>query len=140
MQKIKSKILNSVKNHRLSMSSPIGNSLSLELASWCSPTDDCDVNYSRRIRDLSKGVKQELYKLLNKQTVFNPTHSIVNFSIKNAGMNPNKKSYCNCSIILFIKKEVTNIDYVKNRAEELLVKIVEDVLEKSRYFMFTSRK
>ena len=74
--------------------------LYLNISAWGEPLIENDVNYKSVIRQLDKIVRNTLYKDLDSN-LFQTKRSIVDFDMRESGIEFGKRSYMNCEITLF---------------------------------------
>ena len=66
---------------------------------------------------------------------------IVDLDIRTSGIRPNKRSYMNCEITLFLnKEEPIKSDNIKVAVQSLLNNVITDSLKVSPYFNFYKTK
>jgi hypothetical protein len=82
--------------------------LYISLSTWAQPRNDSDENYGRLIKDIGKRLRQSLYNILSAdtETEFIKERSIVDLDMRESGVKYGKRSFMNCEITLFMKREI----------------------------------
>jgi|TARA_B100000073_G_scaffold329657_1_gene317446 hypothetical protein len=110
-------------------------SIYINIASWFSPLEE-EENWERVVGQLKRQIKYNItdvpiteYFLSNKQ--------IVDLDIRTSGIRKNKRSYMNCEITLFLKKEEDiKSNGIKSLVKNLLGDIISKTLTPSKKFNF----
>tara|TARA_R110002051_G_scaffold323438_1_gene417040 strand:+ start:5465 stop:5896 length:432 start_codon:yes stop_codon:yes gene_type:complete len=110
-------------------------SIYINISSWFSPLSEDD-NWVRVVGQLKREIKYAIidvpitnYFLSNKQ--------IIDLDIRTSGIRKNKRSYMNCEITLFLKKEEDiKSQGIKNLVQNLLGDIISKTLTPSKKFNF----
>jgi len=110
-------------------------SIYINISSWFSPLSEDD-NWSRVVGQLKREIKYTIidvpitnYFLSNKQ--------IIDLDIRTSGIRKNKRSYMNCEITLFLKKEEDiKSQGIKSLVQNLLGDIITKTLTPSKKFNF----
>ena len=110
-------------------------SIYINIASWFSPLEE-EENWERVVGQLKRQIKYNItdvpiteYFLSNKQ--------IVDLDIRTSGIRKNKRSYMNCEITLFLKKEEDiESNGIKSLVKNLLGDIISKTLTPSKKFNF----
>jgi len=114
-------------------------SIYLNLSSWFTPLTESE-NWDRVVGKLKKKIK---YNILDTSSteIFIDNKNIVDLDIRTSGIKKGKRSYMNCEITLFLKKE-SNIKSKKvvENAGNVLNKIIDDTLTHSSDFHFYPTK
>jgi hypothetical protein len=114
-------------------------SIYLNISSWFSPNTYSD-NWDRVIGKLKRKIKYNILETTNPDLFLSNKH-IVDLDIRPSGIKENKRSYMNCEITLFLKKE-ENIKSknIEGNAEQVLNSIIEETLNPFGDFNFYSTK
>ena len=110
-------------------------SIYVNISSWFSPLQEDD-NWDRVVGHLKREIKYTMsevpitdYFLSNKQ--------IVDLDIRTSGIRKNKRSYMNCEITLFLKKEEDiKSNNIRSLVKNLLTDIIAKTLTPSKKFNF----
>jgi hypothetical protein len=110
-------------------------SIYINISSWFSPLSEDD-NWTRVVGQLKREIKYTIidvpitnYFLSNKQ--------IIDLDIRTSGIRKNKRSYMNCEITLFLKKEEDiKSQGIKSLVQNLLGDIITKTLTPSKKFNF----
>ncbi len=117
--------------------------LYINVSAWAQPKVEGDLNYSRIIRDIDKGVRQEIYNQLNSDitTPFIKERTIVDFDIRESGVKYGKRSFTNCEVTLFMKYEIpVNSDDLKPNVYRIIGNVIKNVLDSNKNFKFHKKK
>ncbi len=117
--------------------------LYINVSAWAQPKVEGDLNYSRIIRDIDKGVRQEIYNQLNLDitTPFIKERTIVDFDIRESGVKYGKRSFTNCEVTLFMKYEIpVNSDDLKPNVYRIIGNVIKNVLDSNKNFKFHKKK
>ena len=114
-------------------------SIYLNISSWFSPIHQSE-NWDRIVGKLKRKIK---YNILESSCpdLFLPNKHIVDLDIRTSGIRENKRSYMNCEITLFLKRE-ENIKskVIEGNAGEVLTSIINETLNQSLDFKFYPTK
>jgi len=109
-------------------------SLYLNLQTWVEPKYESD-NWSRVIMNMSRSVKHSIYNNLDT-SLFNKNY-IVDLDLRSSGIQPNKKSFMNLEINLYL---VESMDFksnqIKKSLKSLVKQIYSEVLNNNTHFDF----
>jgi len=108
------------------------NSISLKIESWCTPKTDCEINYAKHIRVMSKRIKQMTYNNMGK--IKCDKYYIVDLDIRSSGVIYGKKSYMSCNIMLFNMAKDIEIDI------DLYLSLFENIIKNDEYLEYTPQK
>lgn len=115
-------------------------SVYINISGWGELYNDEDVDYNKVIRHTRKKLKQQIFKHANKD-LFNLKKTIIDFNMRESGINYGKKSYMSCEINLFQNKNFNIFSSELHKAlEEILNIITLDNLNKHDYFKFYKTK
>lgn len=116
----------------------------LTISSWAEPKSESDNGYRRPIGDLIKSVRQKTYTHFNNNdinTIFSNERTIIDLDIKESGVRFGKRSFMNCDLTLFLIDEIPmTSECVRDKIDELLSMLINDVFEKNKTFDFHLRK
>lgn len=114
--------------------------LYLNISAWGEPLIENDVNYKSVIRKLDKIVRNTLFDNLDSN-LFQIKRSIVDFDMRESGIEFGKRSYMNCEITLFQKNSFKLQEkIIKDNLDVMLNTIITDVLDNNIYFEFHKTK
>jgi hypothetical protein len=109
-------------------------SLYLNLQTWAEPKDESD-NWPRVIMNMNRSVKHSIYNNLDT-SLFNKNY-IVDLDLRSSGIHPNKKSFMNLEINLYLTE---NMDFksseIKKSLKNLVKRIYSEVLNNNSHFDF----
>jgi hypothetical protein len=145
MKKGKELKLNKFKNYKTILGSidyKNPKALYISISTWASPKSEVSLNYNREIKNLDKEIRRTLYSLMSSQdSLFLKDESIVDLDIRESGIKFGKKSFTNCEITLFLKKEIPiNSDKVIETSNDIFNKMINNVFEKNKIFSFHKKK
>lgn len=100
-------------------------SIYLNIQSWVSPKDEIDNNL-RVVSDLSKGVKNSVYEMLDRG-IFKENY-IVDLDLRTSGIVYGKKSFMNLEITFFINGV---IDFKDPKIKFSLKRICKEIYQKN---------
>ena len=109
--------------------------LYLNISAWGDPLVEGLTNYSGVIRSIDKSIRNVIYKNLNDK-LFHKKRTIVDFDMRESGIEYGKRSYMNCEITLF---QVHNFKLQEKEIEESLsdvLKHITETLNSNLYFKF----
>jgi hypothetical protein len=114
--------------------------LYLNISAWGEPTDEEVTYYSNIINHIAKQIKTELFNTLDSN-LFQVNRTIVDFDMRESGIEYGKRSYMNCEITLFqnhkFKLQEKEIQDSLNR---ILDDVISNVLDNTIYFNFYKKK
>jgi hypothetical protein len=114
-------------------------SIYINISSWFSPLVECD-NWDRAVN----GLKRNIHRHINStdmEDLFLRKKQIIDLDIRTSGIRPNKRSYMNCEITLFLnKEEPIKSDNIKTAVQNLLNNVITDSLIVSPHFNFYKTK
>lgn len=115
-------------------------SLYLNISAWVEPLINEDLNYKNIIRDINKKIKTEVYNKLDTK-VFQTNKNIIDFDMRESGINYGKKSYMSCEITLFqIHSFKIQETIIQDSLNELVNNIIQNVFERDIYFNYHKTK
>ena len=114
-------------------------SIYLNISSWFTPTYESE-NWERVVGKLKRKIKYNIIESSSPE-LFLSNKNIVDLDIRTSGIRENKRSYMNCEITLFLKKE-ENIKskVIEGNAGEVLNSIINNTLTESTDFNFYPTK
>ena len=114
--------------------------LYISISAWGETLINEDVNYSSVIKSINKDIKKMLSGSLDSN-LFYTDRCIIDFDMRESGINYGKKSYMNCEITLF-QKNLFKLQekVIQSELNEMTKLITKDILEDSKYFKFTKTK
>ena len=114
-------------------------SIYINISSWFSPLKECD-NWERAVNGLKRNIQSHINST-HMNDLFLRQKQIVDLDIRTSGIRPNKRSYMNCEITLFLnKEEPIKSDNIKVAVQSLLNNVITDSLKVSPYFNFYKTK
>ena len=146
MKKGKELKINQFKDYKIvfgSVNNKNPKALYVSVSTWAEPRSNDNLNYNRIIRGLDKKIRQTIYNVLdaNITTPFVKETIIVDFDIRESGVKYGKRSFTNLEVTLFQKYEIPiNSEVLWPFIEEVISKIVKDVLDKDGNFKFYRKK
>jgi hypothetical protein len=115
-------------------------SVYLNISSWTQPKEECDGNYNRAIRNLSKKVKQTLFGYSTKLN-FNRDMTIVDLDLRESGIRKGKRSFMSCEITFYLNVEMpVNTEEMKKYLNDVVQELINKVFEQCDTFDFYKRK
>lgn len=117
-------------------------SLYISISSWGKPTSSDSINYNKLIKELNKSIKQSLFNKLNViNSDFIKERTIVDLDMRESGIRFGKRSFINCEITLFLKKDIiVTSDATRSKITELIKLIIDSSFSKNKHFLFYKRK
>jgi hypothetical protein len=114
-------------------------SIYLNISSWFSPTITSS-NWDRVVGKLKRNIKYNILESVSTD-LFIPTKQIVDLDIRTSGIKKDKRSYMNCEITLFLKRE-ENIKskFIESNVGSVLNSIIDNTLNQSEDFQFYPTK
>jgi hypothetical protein len=113
-------------------------SLYLNLQTWVEPKIDPE-SWSRIVLNMGRSIKHSVYEHIDK-TLFDDKF-IVDMDLRTSGLQPNKKSFMNLEINLFLIDELDFKDTkLKRKLKSIIKGIYDDVLIKNENFKFSLTK
>jgi len=114
-------------------------SVYLNIQTWVEPKINSE-NWNRIVLNTSRNIKHSVYQHLDKE-LFDDKF-IVDLDLRTSGLNPNKRSFLNLEITLFLNKE--NVDfksiYLREKIKIIANTIYSDDLKNSKYFTLSKTK
>ena len=113
--------------------------LYINISAWGDPMVEDEINYAGVIRSIDKSIRDTLYKKLNDK-LFHKKRTIVDFDMRESGIEYGKRSYMNCEITLF---QVHKFKLQEKEIEESLTDIlnhITETLNSNIYFEFHKGK
>ncbi len=115
-------------------------SLYMTVSAWGQPKQQSNINYTKALRNITKGLKVVLHNNLDSK-LFQVNRTIVDFDMRVSGIEYGKRSYMNCEITLFQKNSFKLQEkIIKDNLDVMLNTIVTDVLDNNIYFEFQKTK
>jgi hypothetical protein len=118
-------------------------SIYINLSSWVEPKEDVEhINYTRRIKNINKKIRQTVYNLLNtKDTLFFENQTIIDLDIRESGIKYGKRSFMSCEITLYASNEIpVNDECMKESLSKIYLSIIKNVFENDETFEFYKKK
>lgn len=115
-------------------------SIYINLSSWVTPNYD-HLNWGKLISDIRRQIIFEIKQELHKSEIFRTNHIIVNLDIKTNGLEKGKKSFLNCEITIFVKKQIpiTN-EKLKNEIEIISQNVIDQCFLPINHFKYQKTK
>jgi len=114
-------------------------SIYINISSWFSPLKECD-NWDRAVSNLKRNIKHHISST-NTDNLFLEKKQIIDLDIRTSGIRPNKRSYMNCEITLFLsREEPIKSNNIRNVVQSLLSNVITDSFKVSPYFNFYKTK
>lgn len=114
-------------------------SIYINISSWFSPLKESD-NWDRAVSGLKRKISLNLNST-NMGDLFLKSKQIVDLDIRTSGIRPNKRSYMNCEITLFLnKEEPIKSKNVKIVVKDILNNLIKDSFKVSPHFNFYRTK
>lgn len=109
----------------------------IKFNSWLEPMD-FDVDYQNHLLKSRKKIKNLLY---NEKSEYFKLESIVDLDVKTKGLKPDKKSFMDLDITLFVSKqfEIKN-KQIREHIKSLTQKIIDDCLLSDVSYKFYKKK
>jgi len=115
-------------------------SLYINISAWGEPKDENIEDYTQAIRHLTKRLKVKLFEDLNSD-LFQVKRTIVDFDMRESGIEYGKRSYMNCEITLFQNHTFKLQEkLIQENLDNILNDIICEVLDNTIYFDFHKTK
>ena len=115
-------------------------SLYINISAWAEPLIDDEVDYKRVIREINKKIKSEVHNKLDS-SLFQINKNIIDFDMRESGINYGKRSYMCCEITLFqIHSFKIQEKIIQDSLNNLLDNIIKNVFNKDIYFNYHKNK
>lgn len=115
-------------------------SLYLNISAWADPKDKDVTNYTNVIRHIHKRLKAELFDKLDSN-LFQVNRTIVDFDMRESGIEYGKRSYMHCEITLFQNHRFKLQERViEESLNQILQDLVTNVLDNTIFFDFYKKK
>lgn len=113
-------------------------SIYINIQSWVTPKIELE-NWNRVVCNLSRELKHTIYETIDSN-IFKK-NSIVDLDLRTSGILPNKKSFFNLEINLYLEKEIDfKSSEIKNSVKKIVKTINNANIIKNEYFDFTLTK
>ena len=114
-------------------------SIYINISSWFSPLKE-SYNWDRAVSGLKRKISLNLNST-NMDDLFLKSKQIVDLDIRTSGIRPNKRSYMNCEITLFLnKEEPIKSKNIKIVVKDILNNLIKDSFKVSPHFNFYRTK
>lgn len=114
--------------------------LYVNISAWGEPLIADEVNYTNVIREFTKKLKKSIHNNINTN-LFHKERTIVDFDMRESGIVFGKRSYMNCEVTFYQKNSFKLQEKaIQDTLDEILEKIMEEVLDSSIYFEFHKGK
>lgn len=115
-------------------------SVYLNVSAWSQPKEDCDGNYNRAIRNLTKKIKQTLFNY-SSNLKFNKEMTIVDLDFRESGIRKGKRSFMSCEVTFYLNVEMpVNSEEMKTNLNNVAQELINKVFEQCDTFEFYKRK
>jgi hypothetical protein len=115
-------------------------SLYLNISAWGDPINESIENYANVINHINKKIKSELFNKLDP-TLFQVNRTIVDFDMRESGIEYGKRSYMNCEITLFQNNSFKLQEkIIQENIDRILNDVINNVLNDNPYFKFYKKK
>jgi hypothetical protein len=114
-------------------------SIYLNLQTWVEPKEELE-NWERIVLNLSRQIKHTIFNNINTKTFKN--NFIVDLDLRASGLTPNKKSFLNLEINLFLEEKDLDFksNYLRDNLKDLSKKIIVLNFNSNSYFTFSLTK
>ena len=110
-------------------------SIYINISSWFSPLKECE-NWDRAVSSLKRNIQHHISST-NTDNLFLEKKQIIDLDIRTSGIRKDKRSYMNCEITLFLKKEEDiKSNNIRSLVKNLLTDIIAKTLTPSKKFNF----
>lgn len=115
-------------------------SLYLNISAWGDPINDDISDYVNVINYINKKIKSELFNKLDS-TLFQVNRTIVDFDMRESGIEYGKRSYMNCEITLFQNNSFKLQEkIIQESINGILNDVIYNILDNNEYFKFYKKK
>lgn len=106
----------------------------LQLNSWIQPSSFDESDFNKIILFTRRCIREKIYNL---KTPYFKQQSIIDLDIKTNGFKPNKRSFMDLEITLYVNNhfDVKSKD-IKNMVKNFMVEVIEDTLTDENLFNF----
>ena len=114
-------------------------SIYLNLQTWVEPKEELE-NWERIVLNLSRQIKHTIFNNIN--TKIFKKNFIVDLDLRASGLIPNKKSFLNLEINLFLDEKDVDFksNYLRDNLKDLSKKIIISNFNSNSYFTFSLTK
>ena len=113
-------------------------SIYINIQSWVKPKIELE-NWNRVVRNLNRELKHTVFETID-DNIFKK-NSIVDLDLRTSGIIPDKKSFFNLEINLYLEKELDfKSTEIKNSVKKIIKTINNTNISKNEYFDFTLTK
>ena len=114
-------------------------SIYLNLQTWVEPKEELE-NWERIVLNLSRQIKHTIFNNIN--TKIFKKNFIVDLDLRASGLTPNKKSFLNLEINLFLDEKDLDFksNYLRDNLKDLSKKIIVSNFNSNSYFTFSLTK
>jgi hypothetical protein len=114
-------------------------SIYLNLQTWVEPKEELE-NWERIVLNLSRQIKHTIFNNINTKTF--KKNFIVDLDLRASGLTPNKKSFLNLEINLFLDEKDLDFksNYLRDNLKDLSKKIIVSNFNSNSYFTFSLTK
>jgi len=114
-------------------------SIYLNLQTWVEPKEELE-NWERIVLNLSRQIKHTIFNNIN--TKIFKKNFIVDLDLRASGLIPNKKSFLNLEINLFLEEKDLDFksNYLRDNLKDLSKKIIVLNFNSNSYFTFSLTK
>jgi hypothetical protein len=114
-------------------------SIYLNLQTWVEPKEELE-NWERIVLNLSRQIKHTIFNNINTKTF--KKNFIVDLDLRASGLTPNKKSFLNLEINLFLDEKDLDFksNYLRDNLKDLSKKIIVSNFNSNLYFTFSLTK
>jgi len=114
-------------------------SIYLNLQTWVEPKEELE-NWERIVLNLSRQIKHTIFNNINTKTF--KKNFIVDLDLRASGLTPNKKSFLNLEINLFLEEKDLDFksNYLRDNLKDLSKKIIISNFNNNPYFTFSLTK
>lgn len=115
-------------------------SVYINISGWGEPCDKDEIDYGLIIKDIHKELKQLVFKSGNGN-FFDLDKTIIDFDMRESGINYGKRSYMACEINLFQNGDFNlSSDELYNGLVDILNIVTKNYLSQHDYFKFYKTK
>jgi hypothetical protein len=110
-----------------------------EIKGWVTPTEEYELDYGKVVSKLTKRTKSKVYELI-KGSGFNENIFILDFDLRDSGVEYGKRSYYNCEVTLYQDGDIKELTDITPTIESISEEIISEVFEPFGYFDFYKKK
>lgn len=115
-------------------------SIYINLSSWVTPKNN-HLNWDRLISDIRRQIIYKIKYDISKSEIFRAEHIIVNLDVKTNGLEKGKKSFLNCEVTIFVKKQIPITDKkLKNEVKKISQNVIDQCFLPVKQFKYQKTK